>query len=323
MFIRPHEGLFGLREWIEQGVAFQVGHHRRSHFCAKLGLCCKRAVLVTAQPAAHTEHVGAPPPTSVGGEFAEGSAQRRGQNQLTNTCLVPNGPLACRMSLPRRWPSGRLPPTAPMWACQVRGSRMHAHALYCLLPATRLPGAHPQALLPTPPHWHGPTRLAWPSSFPTPRPLIPSPHPHPCNLSCSATPCCAGMPMLPPMMDADGMPIATPFPMMPFPGELHWLACRAGDRSCWLWAVVQPTARPAALSCCSARTGRGWCEPEHNQHTEPTCQQCLLLPPSFLAPQACPLCQACPCCHTRWPCRRLLPSWQVLPRRAGRTAGMA
>jgi hypothetical protein len=25
IFIRPHEGLFGLREWIEQGVAFQVG----------------------------------------------------------------------------------------------------------------------------------------------------------------------------------------------------------------------------------------------------------------------------------------------------------
>lgn len=25
--------------------------------------------------------------------------------------------------------------------------------------------------------------------------------------------------MLPPMMDADGVPIATPFPMMPFPGE--------------------------------------------------------------------------------------------------------
>lgn len=24
IFIRPHEGLFGLREWIEQGVAFQV-----------------------------------------------------------------------------------------------------------------------------------------------------------------------------------------------------------------------------------------------------------------------------------------------------------
>ena len=24
MFIRPHEGLFGLREWIEQGVPFQV-----------------------------------------------------------------------------------------------------------------------------------------------------------------------------------------------------------------------------------------------------------------------------------------------------------
>lgn len=37
VFIRPHEGLFGLREWIEQGVAFQVGHDRRSHFCAKLG----------------------------------------------------------------------------------------------------------------------------------------------------------------------------------------------------------------------------------------------------------------------------------------------
>lgn len=25
--------------------------------------------------------------------------------------------------------------------------------------------------------------------------------------------------MLPPMMDADGVPIATPFPMMPFHGE--------------------------------------------------------------------------------------------------------
>ena len=25
VFIRPHEGLFGLREWVEQGVAFQVG----------------------------------------------------------------------------------------------------------------------------------------------------------------------------------------------------------------------------------------------------------------------------------------------------------
>ena len=25
IFIRPHEGLFGLREWIEQGVPFQVG----------------------------------------------------------------------------------------------------------------------------------------------------------------------------------------------------------------------------------------------------------------------------------------------------------
>lgn len=24
VFIRPHEGLFGLREWVEQGVAFQV-----------------------------------------------------------------------------------------------------------------------------------------------------------------------------------------------------------------------------------------------------------------------------------------------------------
>lgn len=24
IFIRPHEGLFGLREWIEQGVPFQV-----------------------------------------------------------------------------------------------------------------------------------------------------------------------------------------------------------------------------------------------------------------------------------------------------------
>ena len=35
VFIRPHEGLFGLREWVEQGVAFQVRGRGRG-----IPVCC-------------------------------------------------------------------------------------------------------------------------------------------------------------------------------------------------------------------------------------------------------------------------------------------
>lgn len=31
-FIRPHEGLFGLREWVEEGIDFKVSIHIRSTF---------------------------------------------------------------------------------------------------------------------------------------------------------------------------------------------------------------------------------------------------------------------------------------------------
>lgn len=42
IFIRPHEGLFGLREWIEQGVAFQVSK-TKSASTVPAPLPCMRA----------------------------------------------------------------------------------------------------------------------------------------------------------------------------------------------------------------------------------------------------------------------------------------
>jgi hypothetical protein len=49
IFIRPHEGLFGLREWIEQGVPFQVWSEAAGRMAGvgwpgvKAGGCCCKA----------------------------------------------------------------------------------------------------------------------------------------------------------------------------------------------------------------------------------------------------------------------------------------
>ncbi len=90
------------------------------------------------------------------------------------------------------------------------------------LPA-RVPSSHSAArCLPTAPAWLGVLMcITFLGSIHTRSgPLSLSPVPLlRCAALCRAVLCCAGMPMLPPMMDADGVPIATPFPMMPFHGE--------------------------------------------------------------------------------------------------------
>ena len=98
---RPHEGLFGLREWVEQGVAFQVGGQ------SQWGGARAAGTQPTARRGATRRHAVPCAPRPL----------------VRVAAASPLHPLVCfpcpRTSLPRRWPSVPAPPLECMQASLV------------------------------------------------------------------------------------------------------------------------------------------------------------------------------------------------------------